>query len=44
MRRMQIGRTLDGRVRHEVGDPANGDTQFVEIDAGELSGMVAAPT
>ena len=40
----QIRRTMRGRVRHHDGGPGNGDTEFVEIDAGELSGLFAAPT
>jgi putative heme transporter len=39
----QIRRTMRGRVRHHNGDPGEGDTEFVEIDTGELSGMFAAP-
>ena len=38
----QIRRTLHGRVRHE-GEGGNGETEFVEIEAGELSGIFAAP-
>jgi predicted PurR-regulated permease PerM len=42
----QIRRTLHGRVRHEGdgAERANGGTEYVEIDAGELSGIFAAPT
>jgi putative heme transporter len=39
----QIRRTMRGRVRHHDGGPGNGDTEFVEIDTGELSGIFAAP-
>jgi predicted PurR-regulated permease PerM len=39
----QIRRTMRGQVRHREGEPGNGDTEFVEIDAGELSGIFAAP-
>jgi putative heme transporter len=37
--------TLHWRVRHEGpdGERANGETEFVEIDASELSGIFAAP-
>ncbi|HEX5622021.1 MAG TPA: AI-2E family transporter [Solirubrobacteraceae bacterium] len=41
---MRIRRTLHGRVHRESGGPGNGDTEFVEIDASELSGLFAAPT
>jgi predicted PurR-regulated permease PerM len=41
---MRIRRTLHGRVRHESSGPGNGDTEFVEIEASELSGLFAAPT
>jgi putative heme transporter len=44
MRCMRIRRTLHGRVHRESGGPGNGDTEFVEIDANELSGLFAAPT
>jgi predicted PurR-regulated permease PerM len=40
---MQIRRRLHGRVRHEGGDAGNGETEYIEIDAGALSGMFAAP-
>jgi predicted PurR-regulated permease PerM len=40
----QIRRTMRGRVRHHEGEPGDGDTEFVEIDAGELSGIFAAPS
>ena len=36
----QIRRTMRGRVHHKAG---NGETEFVEIDTGELSGIFAAP-
>ena len=39
----QIRRTMRGRVRHHDGDPEDGDTEFVEIDTGELTGIFAAP-
>jgi putative heme transporter len=39
----QIRRTLHGRVRRE-GDAGNGETEFVEIDSAELSGIFAAPS
>jgi putative heme transporter len=39
----QIRRTMRGRVRHAEGEPGNGGTEYVEIEAGELSGMFAAP-
>jgi predicted PurR-regulated permease PerM len=44
MRKMRP--TLRGRVRHERpdGEHQDGDTEFVEIDVRELSGMFAAPT
>ena len=38
----QIRRTLHGRVRRE-GDAGNGETEFVEVDTAELSGLFAAP-
>jgi putative heme transporter len=38
----QIRRTLHGRV-HREGEAGNGETEYVEIDAGELSGLFAAP-
>jgi putative heme transporter len=38
----QIRRTLHGRVRRE-GDAGKGETEFVEIDTAELSGLFAAP-
>jgi predicted PurR-regulated permease PerM len=41
---MRIRRTLHGRRRQAVGGAGNGDTEFVEIDTGELSGLFAAPT
>jgi hypothetical protein len=40
----QIRRTTRGRVRHRQGEHGNGETELVEIDADELSGMFAAPT
>jgi putative heme transporter len=40
----QIRRTMRGRVSHRDGGPGNGDTEFVEIDSAELSGLFAAPT
>jgi predicted PurR-regulated permease PerM len=39
----QIRRTLRGRVRHHDGEPGDGGTEFVEIEAGELSGMFVPP-
>ena len=43
MRGMRIRRTLRGRVHHTGGDPAHGDTEYVEFDASELSGIFTAP-
>jgi putative heme transporter len=44
MRAMRIRRTLRGHAHHQRGDdPADGDTQYVEIDTGELSGLFAPP-
>jgi putative heme transporter len=31
------------RVRREEGEPGDGETEYVQIDAGELSGIFAAP-
>ena len=41
---MQIRRRLHGRVHRTGNGPGNGETEFVEIDATELSGLFAAPT
>jgi predicted PurR-regulated permease PerM len=38
----QIRRTMRGRVHHER-DAGNGDTEFVEVETGELSGIFAPP-
>jgi len=44
IRVMRIRRTLHVRRRDAAGDAGNGDTEYVEIDTGELSGLFAAPT
>ena len=41
---MQIRRRLHGHVHRQGNGPGNGETEFVEIDATELSGLFAAPT
>ena len=39
----QIRRTSRRRVRRDDGDSWGGDSDFVEIEASELSGMFAPP-